>query len=220
MNKWIKSLLVFFIYYLNTSGFYLLPVYLQGYNASIFNKYTLILYLFIADVLFMSILGIIYNKDIINGFKKISLKKIEFAIGPWLFGMVIMGLSNLLISRFSPVAIAANEEGVKQSLQLLPVYMTFSTIIYAPFVEELVFRQALRDIIKNNSLFIIVAGLLFGLVHVIDSYNSFYDLLFVIPYGVMGVCFAYMYCKTESIATSMIIHCIHNSLLVILFFIH
>lgn len=218
MNKWVKSLSVLFLYFVYTSGFYLLPIYLEGYNTSIFNKTTLSIYFFAADILLMAILGIIYNKEIVSGFKGLNMNKFEFGVRIWIIGMIIMGISNLLISNFSPITIAGNEESVKQTLAALPLYMTFSTALYAPFVEEIIFRQVLRDIIKNNSLFMIVAGLLFGFVHVMDSYTCYFDLLFIIPYGAMGLCFAYIYSKTNNLTVSMILHALHNTLLVITFF--
>lgn len=218
MNKWIKSILVLLFYFLYTSGLYMLPIYFFGYNTYIFNKITLELYFFIADILFMSILGIIYNKEIVNGFKNLTRKKIELGVSAWLVGMIVMGVSNILISKFSPISVAGNEESVKSTLSILPIYMTFSTVIYAPFIEEIVFRQTLRDIFKNNTLFMICAGLLFGFVHIMDFYTCYYDILFIIPYGAMGLCFAYIYSKTNNLTVSMVLHAIHNGLLVFMFF--
>lgn len=217
-NKIIKSLSVILLYFLYTSGLYMIPIYLSGVSTAVFNKFWLCVYFFAADVLLMCILGIIYNKELISGFKSLTLPKIEFGVKVWIIGMIIMGISNILISKFSPITIAGNEESVKNALSILPIYMIFSTVIYAPIVEEIVFRQTLRDIFKNNILFMITAGLIFGGIHVMDFYTSYYDLLFIIPYGALGVCFAYIYSKTDNLTISMILHAVHNGLLVLTFF--
>lgn len=218
INKKIKALLVILLYFLYTSGLYMIPIYVSGVSVAVFNRFWLCVYFFTADVLLMCILGIIYNKEIISGFKSLTLPKIEFGVKIWIIGMVIMGISNMLISSFSPITVAGNEESVKNALSILPIYMAFSTVLYAPFVEEIVFRQTLRDLFKNNTLFIICAGLLFGGIHIMDFYTSYYDLLFVMPYGALGVCFAYIYSKTNNLTISMILHAVHNGLLVLLFF--
>ncbi len=218
MAKKIKALSVILLYFLYTSGLYMIPIYITGQSIAVFNKFWLCMYFFVADILLMCILGIIYNKELVSGFKSLSLTKIEFGIRVWIIGMFIMGISNILITNFSPITTAGNEESVKNALSILPVYMAFSTVIYAPFVEEIVFRQTLRDLFKNNVLFMLAAGFLFGGIHVMDFYTSFYDLLFVIPYGALGVCFAYIYSKTNNLTISMLLHALHNGLLVIMYF--
>jgi membrane protease YdiL (CAAX protease family) len=65
----------------------------------------------------------------------------------------------------------------------------------------------------------IVCGVVFGAVHVIDSYEKATDLLYIIPYGVFGAVFAYMYHKTKTIFTSMSMHLFHNTVLLALNFI-
>lgn len=68
--------------------------------------------------------------------------------------------------------------------------------------------------VKLDTLFIITSGILFGLLHIIGSYTSAYDLLYIIPYGSMGSCFAYLLLKTDNIVLTMSIHAIHNTILV------
>lgn len=218
IKKIIKSLSVILLYFLYTSGLYMIPMHLMGISTSVFDKFWLEIYFFTADILLMCILGIIYNKEITSGFKSLSLQTMEFGVKVWIIGMIVMGISNTLISNFSPVTMAGNEESVQNALAILPIYMAFSTVIFAPFVEEIVFRQTLRDLFKNNILFILSAGLIFGGIHVMDFYNSYYDLLFIIPYGALGIAFAYIYSKTNNLTISMILHAIHNGLLVIMFF--
>ena len=91
--------------------------------------------------------------------------------------------------------------------------MIFSTIIYAPFVEELIFRKSIRDIIDNDYLYIIISGLTFGFVHTLAG-STLQELIYIIPYGALGSCFAIMHVKTKNIYTSMTFHMIHNAIVV------
>ena len=121
-------------------------------------------------------------------------------------------------------ALPGNEETIRQTLNKAPIYMFFSAVIFAPFTEEMVFRNSIRNIINNKYAFIITSGLVFGGLHVIGNINTIYDLLYIIPYSTPGIAFAYMLYKTDNIFVSMGIHFLHNFLLmtlqIILLFLH
>ena len=123
-----------------------------------------------------------------------------------------MMLSNIIISYYFPGG-SANEEAVQNIIKQVPIYMIFSTIIYAPFVEELIFRKSIRDIIDNDYLYIIISGLTFGFVHTLAG-STLHELIYIIPYGALGSCFAIMHVKTKNIYTSMTFHMIHNAIIV------
>ena len=97
--------------------------------------------------------------------------------------------------------------------------MFITAVILAPVIEELVFRQAFRNIITNNWLFIIISGLVFGSLHVITSYETPTDLLYLIPYSAPGIIFAYTLVKSKNIFVPMGLHFIHNGLLLSLQFV-
>ena len=42
-------------------------------------------------------------------------------------------------------ASANNEEAVRTLIDKAPLYMIFSVSIYAPFVEEIIFRKGIKD---------------------------------------------------------------------------
>ena len=52
-----------------------------------------------------------------------------------------MGVTNTIISGFTNMNISSNESSVREYIKLLPIYMSFSTVIYAPIVEEITFRK-------------------------------------------------------------------------------
>lgn len=125
-----------------------------------------------------------------------------------------MTLSSFLISLILKQNVSTNEALVRQSIKIAPLYMLFTCSIVAPIFEEMVFRKSLQGLIKYKWLFILISGLSFGLLHVLGSYTSWIDFLYVIPYGSMGCAFAYLLTKTNNITLPIIIHMLHNTILV------
>lgn len=106
--------------------------------------------------------------------------------------------------------VTANQSGLNE----MPLwYMAPLAIIWAPFVEEIVFRGCIRRFIKNDIAFIIVAGLTFGLAHTITSETGLYNIIVQsIQYVAMGAVMATAYVKTNNIFVNMSVHCIQNTL--------
>ena len=173
--------------------------------------------LIIIDLSFMFILYLIYRKELNNEFSKYIKnfgKNFSFGLKLWLLGLILMIGSNIIIQLIYP-SVATNEEAVQESLKMFPIYTAFASCIFAPFVEEIIFRKCLGKVFKNSFLFIVISGLLFGLAHTINEIGTS-QMLYIIPYGLFGSIFAYMYSKTKNIFVSMTFHFIHNTVLVIL----
>ena len=173
--------------------------------------------LIIIELSFMFILYLIYRKELNNEFGKHIKnfgKNFSFGFKLWLLGLILMISSNLIIQLIYP-SVATNEEAVQNSLKAFPIYTAFASCIFAPFTEEIIFRKCLSKVFKNSFIFIIVSGLLFGLAHTITEIGTS-QMLYIIPYGLFGSIFAYMYLNTKNIFVSMTFHFIHNTVLVIL----
>ena len=143
----------------------------------------------------------------------------------YLIGFLVMIISNIVIVLFFKNASANNEEAVRTLIDKAPLYMIFSVSIYAPFVEEIIFRKGIKDSVmafSNNKftkyLFILISGILFGSMHVIGSVTSVYDYLYIIPYSALGISFAALLYKTDNIFSTITIHSIHNTASIILYF--
>ena len=179
-----------------------------------------IFYLILIDFSFMVIIYLIYhkkvNRDIVdykNNFKEYFLLGLKY----WLIGLSLMIFSNLIISMIYSNQ-SANEEVIQNILGRYPIYMIFSASIFAPFVEELIFRKSIRDIFDNkyDIIYIIVSGLVFGFIHTLANVNNIMELLYIIPYGIVGSMFAYIYTKTDNIFVPMTFHFIHNTMIIVL----
>ena len=164
---------------------------------------------------YMIILFIIYRKSLIDDFKdyKKNFKEyFSFGLKAWLIGLLVMVLSNMIIYNIYTNN-STNENVIQSALQKLPLYMFFSTVIYAPFTEELIFRKSIKDFINNDFIYILISGVFFGSIHLLN-YQDVRELLYIIPYSAMGVSFAYIYSKKKNIFISMTFHMIHNLMIV------
>ena len=106
----------------------------------------------------------------------------------------------------------------QDNIMKLPLwYSAPLAIIYAPIVEETIFRGCLRRFIANDHLFIIVSALAFGLLHTAFSEATLYNTLVMsLPYMTMGGFMAYLYTKTNNILCNMSFHCFHNTIALII----
>lgn len=219
MNKYLKSgivLLLFFLY----PFFAVLPFILFKGNVNVLPMNLKIIYFISVNVIFLCTLLIIYHKDITNyyyDFRKNGKKYISKYIKYWYLGIFIMIVSNYLINTYTPNEIAENERMIREMLQTTPIYVLFSTIIYAPIVEEIICRKTLKDIINSKWLFIITSALIFGCAHLLNSFDSSWNLLYIIPYGTLGSIFAFCYYETKNLFTSIFLHTLHNGILISLY---
>lgn len=157
-----------------------------------------------------------FKKDLIEDFKKFKKNFwsiADTAIKYWTIGLIVMMVSNILITTFSPVKIANNEEGVRNIIEMVPFIAFILTTVLAPFTEELIFRKSFRGIIHNKLVYVLVSGLVFGACHIIFSATSLYDYLYLVPYSALGIAFSYIYCKTDNIYASIFVHMIHNGVI-------
>ncbi len=173
-----------------------------------------------SSFVFMIILLIIYNKDLKREFKTyISnfAKNFDTGFKWYLVGLLIMMISNLFLYYVLSSGGAINENTVQKMIKSSPILMAIDACIIGPFNEEIIFRKSLYDIFKKNKyIFIILSFLLFGGAHVFSTAKTLTDYLYIIPYGALGGVFAISYSKTNTVFTSMIMHILHNSVLLIL----
>lgn len=180
--------------------------------------------IFLSELLTLTLLIILYNKDLkkdIKDLKKNYEKYADVYIKYWIIALIIMAVSNKLITLFTGSVTSSNEASVRILVQKVPIYMFFSSSFYAPLCEELIFRKSIKKLIPNKYLFVIASTLIFGGIHVVTSMTAWHDIFYLIPYCSTGFVLAYAYQKTDNILVSTSLHFIHNTFLMIfLFFIY
>ena len=213
IKELIKGIAIVFIFLSNILA---LP-FLSLINKNILNRETAIALLYL---LYIILLVLIYHKELIkefNDFKKNHKTFIKKALNYWLKGLFIMLVSSYIISSIG-LKENANQEANIELLRSFPLIEALSAIVFAPIVEELVFRKGFKKALNNKHLFAIATGLLFGLVHVTSSIQTANDLImliYLIPYSSLGIAFGYLYYETDNIYSSLFVHSLHNAIIIL-----
>ena len=221
-------ILLFITLLLGMAYFQYIPAKLLKINLETISTTSKIVYSIICDALFMLFVYLLYRKTINKNFKDFFSNfkdNIETSLKYYFIGLAIMVISNLIITIFFSGASANNEEAVRTLIGKYPLYMVFSVSIYAPFIEEIIFRKSIKDMItsyKNNSLtkylYILTSGLIFASLHVVGMADKAIDYIYIIPYLSLGIAFAALYHKTDNIFSTICIHSLHNTVAVLLLF--
>ena len=214
MKKIIKNILIFISYFVYE---YLFIAILEAFGINYSNlKYNnKVLLVFTFYVIYLLFIIFMYRKELIediHDFKKNYKKYLNKYVALYFLGVLLMAVSNLILQKITNLEISGNEENVRALISKVPLFMAFSSVIYAPFIEEMIFRKSIKNIINNKYVFIILSGIIFGALH-ISNFRDFNQILMGIPYIIMGIDFAYIYYKTNNIFTTMTFHLCHNLIL-------
>jgi len=113
-----------------------------------------------------------------------------------------------------------NQEVIEALTVVAPIAMLITAGLLAPFYEEVIFRLGFKKIITKQHLYIILTGLLFGLIHTV-SINLFLDfrgtdwnliLIQSIVFVAMGITLSAIYWKRPNIWIVVIVHALNNLL--------
>lgn len=212
-----KFISVIILYILYQSNFLLLVLEEFGIKINSIPRTPRIFFFALTDLIYVIILILMFKDEIKKGIKDLRenfSNRCLLSLNCWIIGCLLMTVSSVLISFIIKQNVSNNEALVRESIKIAPLYMLFTCSIVAPLFEEMLFRRSLAGLIKAKWLYIMVSGLSFGLLHVLGSYHNALDFLYVIPYGSMGCCFAYLFSKTRNITLPIIIHMLHNTILV------
>lgn len=125
-----------------------------------------------------------------------------------------VGIMFVVVIALNVIAMTICKQGNsvnQQTIESLPKWYSIPmAVIWAPIVEELIFRGVLRRLIKNNTLFIIVSAIVFGLLHTVSEATIFNMIIMGIPYAFIGAFLAHIYTKTNNIASNISAHAVYN----------
>lgn len=205
MNK-LKPISVLFIYIFGTILFSLIlnPI-ISNSNHIISNLGNILIY-----ILLLIPIALLNKNALITMFKNFKIKYLKDGFIIWIICFIIMILINYILihNNFNT---PSNELLFRNYLTSDLIFSLIIAIILAPILEELTFRLSFNTI-NNKYLYLVITSLLFGLMHI----NQTNELIYIIPYGILGLSFGLTYKKTNNIYSSIVIHSIHN-LIVILF---
>lgn len=210
-----------FLFYFFVSQFQALPFWILNIDTTTLPEIVKVIYTLLVQVFLVLIITYIFRKDLKKNFKDLKKNhKYYFSnyLKYWFLALGLMMLSNAIILMLDPGSIAGNEEAIRDMFSKTPIYTFISAVIIAPILEELVFRKSFRYMFSNDILFILFSGITFGAFHVVGSFETFFDLIYIIPYSVPGLVFAYVLVKSKNIFVPMGLHFLHNGILMSLQF--
>lgn len=146
--------------------------------------------------------------------KRPVMKSVVLFMIAYYFASILL---NLLIMQFTDAATSANQTEIIRAVEISPWLTMLTTMIYAPIVEEILFRgvcyRALRPHMNAYKAGFISA-FAFGFIHVMTSLFSgnFADIIFLFSYALIGFFLVAAYEKNDTIFASIFLHFLNNTI--------
>lgn len=197
------------------AGLYFFVKYVQ-----VLDYYTINVFLNFFSTLISMIFSIILFKDfLIENIKKFKEKLFNNIIWSATAGLGIMYLisyiSNIIITLFLGSSDTASNQLLFESLiENNFIFMALQAIIFAPIVEELIFRGLIFRSLRGYNMYLahFVSAFLFGFIHIYQGLlaGDMTQLLYLLSYGGMGFAFSLAYEKKKTICAPIFIHFLNN----------
>jgi len=112
---------------------------------------------------------------------------------------------------------SVNQNYLFEMFKTHKVSMMIQAIIFAPIVEEIIFRGIIYRHFKRNGRYLIpliISILLFATMHSLNAIlmAQWADLWYIPVYAFMSLVLTYTYEKTQNLYSSIFLHCINNSI--------
>ena len=177
-----------------------------------------------ADLVFLLAIVFIYRKNLKENI--ITFKndyKISKKVTTVLFWSLIILVINVLFGIFSEcvfpsIKFSINENPIYNLYNSSVLYVVFKTVIFAVIAEELVFKKALRDVLSNDIMFILISGIIYSVINVIYlDLSQTYMWLDMIGYFLFALVTSIAYVKNkDNIIVIMLIKLVYSIIPLIL----
>lgn len=186
-----KMILGFLTFFLSSRLVVFLLRDLVGIKLINTNNFHLVLVDTVSSILTCIILALIYFDLLKKDFKEFKTKyqNILKFFGKVFIAFLIFFLIKIFVSVFETMLadIFNIELEVSNNQSLIEklmhgkgsVMLIISCCLLAPFEEEVLFRGGIKQIIKNKKVFVTVSGLIFGLMHVVNSLTLFIEIIII-----------------------------------------
>jgi len=169
-------------------------------------------------IIMLTLMVLLFRKQLVHDFKifkEYFREYMSLVFKTWGKAFIVMLILGLIIQILTGTTQSNNQQALQTMFNKYPVFLALLSIIYAPFTEELLFRGVIRKFIKSKYLFILVSGIAFGLLHVIDDSKTMAEFSYVFVYSALGIFLASLYYKTNNLFTNISFHFVQNFLSVI-----
>ena len=217
--------LLFFFYFGKIVSIILLLFGFDLNNLSILGQS---IYQFVGTIVLFIILFFIYYKDVKEdflNFKKNIKTNIKTIIKMYIifmlikFGVSFISTLIMVLLEFDTNSLtSANQNVIQDLVKTTPILMIITTGFIGPVYEEILFRLGFKKVIDNKTLFIVISGFVFGLMHIFPLAKGItltLGLIQSISYVSMGLVLAFIYEKSNNIFITIGIHFLNNFLSVI-----
>lgn len=170
-------------------------------------------------------IAIVYRKELIIDFTSIKEKKKFYLYYILIAAVAFVGISYLIDLIFSNiVSSSANQSTIETILRYGgAIPMIIATILFAPIVEELIYRKCIFSACKNKGVVFsyVISIIAFTLPHMLSTSSDVLTwLVQCIPYALCGGLLCLIYHKSNyNVYPVIIAHMLNNILAVILVFI-
>ena len=185
------------------------------FGSKIITKFWMLIVFYV--VILSLMIGVFY-KQLIHDFKIFKSYFKEYFVlilKTWGKALVLIMITTIIIQIITHTTQANNQIALQNSFNSNPVFIAILAMFYAPIAEELMFRGVFRKFIKNKKLFVIVSGVVFGLMHVIDDSKTLAEFSYVFVYSILGIYLAGIYARTNNLCTNIFMHFMQNTLSII-----
>ena len=182
------------------------------FGGKIITKFWMLIVFYV--VILSLMIGVFY-KQLIHDFKIFKSYFKEYFVlilKTWGKALVLIMITTIIIQIITHTTQANNQIALQNSFNSNPVFIALLAMFYAPIAEELMFRGVFRKFIKNKKLFVIVSGVVFGFMHVIDDSKTLAEFSYVFVYSILGIYLAGIYAKTNNLCTNIFMHFMQNTL--------
>lgn len=168
--------------------------------------------------LFLIIIIYLSRKEIKKGFLcfKQNFKKCLYTmIRSSIFILLVNLILSFIVAMIFDTNGSINQQSIESQSRIYPSIIIFVTCIFAPIVEECIFRGSLFAYFLDKKLKlmgIVFSSFLFGFIHVMDSLFAIgaSEIGYMCVYTMMGFVLAKAYDASHSLVVCIFIHMINN----------
>lgn len=179
------------------------------------------------SALFSLIFALILFKDFIKDswdcFKEKLFENTAWSLTIGIGTLYLLSIaSNIIINLFINTSThgAANQDLFETYLSHGIVLMVIQSVIFAPILEELLFRGLVfRSLRKYNKILAhLVSSFIFGFLHIYSGLfaGDITQIFYLLSYGAMGFAFSFAYEKKGTICVPILVHMLNNFIAVLI----
>ncbi|EHJ53239.1 CPBP family intramembrane glutamic endopeptidase [Streptococcus macacae] len=169
---------------------------------------TLISLLFLAIVIFLA-----RQLGLLEEFKTLKTRKAwQLIISAFLMNLFVQLCGSVIRANLEGMKPTNDNEGLVNIMHMNPWLAFFMPIIFAPIIEETIFRGLLMTrVFKQGSLIgFLTSAFAFGYIHHPDGIGSW------VTYAGMGMVLAWVYQRSNRLEYSIMMHMLNNILVIVL----